>query len=512
MRRRRCLSWLVAVLVVCATSGCRGAQTGGENELVVGLVNFPGRLDPRFATDAVAQHIDQVVYAGLLRRNRELGLDPDLATAWSVSEDGLTYNFTLRSGVVFHDGRPLTAADVAYTYESLRDPAVASPKAGALEALASVTSLDDHRVAFTLKQPFASFPINCVLGVVPSGTPPQDVIPPPGAGPFKVDSIEDGETVVVRAHDQYFGPRAGVDRIVFRAIPSDTTRVLELEKGSIHFLQNDIPPADARRLATTAGIVVDESEGTDVAYLAFNLDDPALAKAEVRRAIALTVDRAGLIRSLLDGQASPADSLLAPIHWAHAPDLPPLKRDVVAARTLLEQAGLRDPDGDGPLPRLSLALKTSQNPFRQRVAEFLANDLRQIGIDMKIQTYEWGKFFSDVQEGRFQMFSLQWVGVSDPDLFHMVFHSARVPPGGANRGRYRNADVDRLADEARTRSDDATRAAAYQQIQRILAQDLPYIYLWHPRQVVARRDFVTGFKPYPTGDYTALSEVRIAKR
>jgi peptide/nickel transport system substrate-binding protein len=228
----------------------------------------------------------------------------------------------------------------------------------------------------------------------------------------------------------------------------------------------------------------------------------------VRRAIAHALDRRRLISFALEGLGRPATGLFPPEHWAHNPKTPVYGHDPERARALLDEAGLRDPDGSGPAPRFTLSYKTSMDKTGHEVARVIAEDLAEIGIGVEIRSFEWGTFFSDVKAGNFQLISLRWIGMSDPDAFHFIFHSSSVPPGGGNRGRYRSAEADRLIDQSRRELDPARRKRLLFALQDLVARDCVYASLWWLDNVVVLREGFGGFQALPGGEYTSLAAVR----
>jgi peptide/nickel transport system substrate-binding protein len=243
-----------------------------------------------------------------------------------------------------------------------------------------------------------------------------------------------------------------------------------------------------------------------------NLRDPRLADRRVRRALAHAIDRAAIIRTLLGGLAVEAAGLLPPAHWAHEPSAARYAHDPARARALLDEAGLVDPDGGGPLPRTSLTFKTSQNELSRRIAEVLQQQLAEVGIEMTIRSYEWGTFYADIKSGNFELYTLSWVGIVDPDIYYDVFHSASAPPAGSNRGGYANPALDRLLERGRRTMDPDARRTIYREVQRIIADDLPYVSLWYPMNVVVLTRRVDGFVPSPSGDWSSLASVTLAPR
>jgi peptide/nickel transport system substrate-binding protein len=201
-------------------------------------------------------------------------------------------------------------------------------------------------------------------------------------------------------------------------------------------------------------------------------------------------------------------SILPPMSWAFEPGVVEFRHNPARARALLDEAGYRDPDGDGPQPRLTLTLKVSTNEFSRLQSAVIQENLRQAGIDVDVRSYEFATLYADVLRGNFQMFSLQWVGVSDPDMLRRVFHSAQVPPVGFNRGHYANPAVDRLIDLASAATSDEERRRLYGDAQKRIAEDVPYVSLWYKTNVAVYRKSLSGVRLSPSAEFTFLKDVR----
>lgn len=476
---------------------------------MIAMSGTPVNLDPRVATDAYGEQLLQMTHASLVRRDAAGNPAPDLAESWETP-DPLTYVFRLRPAVRFHDGRALTSSDVRYTFEWILDPANRSPHRALYRQVASIGTPDDRTVVFRLSEPFAPFLSAAVRGIVPAGSASGGYAPPPGAGPYRVVSVSpDGEAVLSAFDAHHAGPPA-IRAVTVKFLPDSNVRFLELSAGSVNFALNGIDPDLLPALAKTGRTVVEEAPGGNVTYLGFNLRDRALSDPRVRRAIAAAIDREAIVRAIWKGRADLAESILPGGSWASDPGIPPVRFDPALSRRLLDEAGYRDPDGDGPLPRLHLTYKTSQNELRRRVAAAIQEQLRQVGIAVEIQSLEWGTFFSYIKAGNFQLYSLTWVGVADPDIFHHAFHSASVPPDGANRGGYADPEVDRLTAAARRESSRERRREMYRRVQRVLARDLPVFPLWAGRNVLVRDRRLSGFAITPDESYAAVALMRIA--
>lgn len=496
--------------------GCRfaGSSDHPPGYLVVGIESNPLDLDPRYATDANSVRIDALIYNALLRADDKLRLRPELASEWKMT-DPRTYVFELRKNVEFHNGKAMTARDVKYTYESMLDPKNHSPKRPLLKALEAVDALGPYRVRFRLSVPYAPFPEQFTIGIVPAqskgfDTPGEEI--PPGSGPFMLDSIDRGERITLKANPAYWEKKPRLAGIIFKVVPDAMVRALEFKKGTIDFLQNDLEPDMLPWLKDNAHAVVDAHEGTTFQYIGVNLNHPILKNREVRQAIALAIDRGSIIRHLLKGYATPASGLLSPIHWAYNGSVPQWPFNPEKAKRLLDHAGYPDPDGPGPRPRFRVSFKTTNLDLRKRIAEALKEQLARVGIELEVRTYEWGTFYSDIIKGNFHLYSLAWVGVMDPDIYYQLFHSASIPPNGDNRGHYSNPELDRLLEQGRSTTDAAARKTIYAEVQRILADELPYIPLWWVKNVIVQHADIKGFVPYPDGDLISLKNVSLQKQ
>jgi peptide/nickel transport system substrate-binding protein len=477
--------------------------------LVAGIESYPLQLDPRYATDANSVRIGNLIYNSLLRADEKSELRPELVESWRAVDD-LTYVLDLRKGVTFHDGRPLTAADVKFTYESILRADNRSPKRGLLEPLQAIEQIASHQLKFRLAAPHAPFVEQFTLGIVPSGSRPAHDArhrPPAGSGPFMLAGMEAGEKVTLRTNPNYWDGKPQLAGLIFRTVPDAMVRVLEFKKGTIDFMQNDLEPDMLPWLARNTNADIGSYDGTTYQYIGINLTHPILRHVKVRQALASAVDRDRIIRHVLKGTVTKANGLLAPINWAHDDTVRRWPYDPARAKQLLDEAGFADPDGDGPLPRFRLSFKTTNIDLRRRIAEALKEQLHHIGIELEVRTYEWATFFSDVKKGNFHLYSLAWVGVMDPDILYQIFHSLSVPPRGDNRGRYMNREVDRLLDQGRKTTNRAKRKRVYAQAQQILAEDLPYVPLWWWKNIIVKRPSIEGFVPYPDGELISLQKV-----
>lgn len=488
---RRILLLCAALLTAC-DDGARPPHL-----LAMGLAQAPTTLDPRYATDAASARVCRLLYRPLADVDDRGVAVPALATWERPAPD--RYVFTLRPDApAFWDGSPLTAHDVAATYDSVLDPATGSPHRGALAVVSSLEVLDDSRVAFRLSRPDPLFPAYATLGILPAAglAAGRDFNAAPlGNGPFALVGREGEGRLRLRRR----GDGLVLDLV---EVKDPTVRALKLLRGEIHLMQNDLPPELARHLGAQPQIRLASRPGTTFAYLGLNLEDPALADPRVREAIARALDRDAIAAALFRGLAEPGESILPPDHWAGA-DLAVLAHDPQRARRLLAEAGY------GPERPLRLSFKTSADPFRLRLATVIQHQLRQVGIETAIRSYDWGTFYGDVKAGRFQLYSLAWVGVNTPDIFRYAFHSTSLPPDGANRGRFRSTAVDALIEQAERAGDLADLAGLFRAVQVELHAARAFIPLWREHNVVVRRAEIDGYHLARDGNYDGLVTVGV---
>jgi peptide/nickel transport system substrate-binding protein len=485
-------------LVLCGLLAACGAQPQ-DGSLRMGLANAPRNLDPRLATDAASERVNRLLYRRLVEFDAHSLPVPSLAT-W-VKLSPTHYRFTLGpAGRTFSDGTRLTASDVAATYRSILDPANASPHRPLLSVIADIRSEGTEQIDFLLSAPDALFPAYLGIGILPArliraGHDFRQA--PVGSGPFRfLDWPDPSRLRLERRRDG--------EVLELLTVKDPTVRVMKLLRGEIQMLQNDLSPELVGYLRQRPEVRVREIPGVNFSYIGFNLQDPVTGRLAVRRAIAHAIDREAILRYLFQGAGRPAQALLPPEHWAGAKGLVGYAYDPKQARALLAEAGF------GTERPLRLSYKTSSDPFRVRLATVIQAQLRRVGIRMAVQSYDWGTFYGDIKAGRFQLYSLSWVGIRTPDIFRYAFASSSVPPEGANRGRYRSCEADRLMEAARREPDLKRQAVLYRKLQALLLADLPYVPLWYEDQIFACRREVRGYRLAPDGNYDGLDLVELA--
>jgi peptide/nickel transport system substrate-binding protein len=479
------------------------------NTAVMIIESSPTNLDPRVGTDAQSERIDKLIFDSLVRRDDHFNLEPWVAERWEIP-DPLTYIFHIRHDVRFSDGRPLTSADVKYTFDTIIGGKIRTAKASTYQFVDHIEAPDQFTVIFKLKQPYATLLWNVSDGasaIIPAGAPDDFNQHPIGSGPFRFISMEQDKDVILERNPNYWGTPARIPRIRFIVVPDATTRALELRKGSADAAINALSPDTVVTLRSEPSLATERAPGTIYAYLAMNLRDPILKDVRVRQALAYAMDRRPMIQYLWRGLARPASSVLPPEHWAYNPDVTHYSYDPAKARQLLDAAGYRT-GKDGI--RFHITMKTSTEESTRLLAAVLQQQLRSVGIALDIRSYEFATFYADVVKGAFQLYSIRWIGGNeDPDIFENVFDSASFAPRRANRGYYFNPRVDALIAAGRSTVDQDKRRDEYFELQAIVAEELPYINLWYLDNILVHSKRMKNVKLSPSGNYDFLTSAEL---
>ena len=476
------------LLVVIFLSGC---QQDIEMSVVrFGLQSAPITLDPRMATDASAERINRLIYKALVDVDEKLETVPGLTT-WQMITP-VHYRFTLKPNISrFHNGAELTTQDILACYEYILDIKNASPHQGNLAHIKNIKVLDDTRVDFYLSRKDILFPSKLSIGI------PSAASAGIGNGTFKIINRDSMATVILQriADKQLFE---------FVHVSDPSIRVLKLLRGELDIIQNDLSSELIGYLKNKDEVLLQSNKGSTFSYIGFNMDDPLTSDQQLRKSISLAINRQQLINTLLGGRAELSHSVLPLQHWARKMKMPTFSYQPEQAKAILLKAGYDDNN------RPHIIYKTTTDPLRLRIATVIQQQLSEVGIEMEIRSYDWGTFYGDIKSGNFQMYSLSWVGINSPDIYQTVFHSDSVPPKGANRGRYKNAVVDKLLDDVFSMTTDTQLLAeSIDSVQRVLLEDLPYIPLWFEDNIAITSKRIQGYSLSLNGNYDALSKVSL---
>ncbi|HKI61192.1 MAG TPA: ABC transporter substrate-binding protein [Mariprofundaceae bacterium] len=493
-------AWVTVLLLL----SCHAGSAQPDQLLRVGMAQMPISLDPRYATDASSMHIQQFLHRGLVHLDEHFEVQPDLAVRWEHPSQ-LQWRFWLRPGIHFHDGSVLSSADVVATLRGILSNKLASPLKGGFAAVERVEAQGEDQVLITLNKPDASLLTRLNVGILPEALAmaPQRARNTIGCGPYRLVRWQSNELDLARVQPDV--DKQAVNHIRFVEVKDPVTRMLKIARGELDFIQNDLPPYLLPYLRRQPAIHIQTRPSTTFSYIGLNLHDRFLQDVRVRQALALALDRDQLKRALFADLPELAETVLTPDHWAAA-KLPVDRFDPGRATELLDQAGF-PANAEGV--RFSLTYRTSTDPTRIRLATAIASMWEKIGIKVSVESLEWGGFYARIKSGDFQVFSLSWVGISDPDIYRWILHSSMWPPSGANRGRYSNKQVDDWLDRASASQNQLERQRLYGLVQRKMHDDMVYIPLWYEPVIAVSGPRIHGFRPQADGSLFGLSQASL---
>lgn len=481
--------------------------------LVTASIGEPSNLIPALASDSASSEVIGRVYNGLLKIDRDLNIVPDLAESFDISGDGLTLTFHLRRGVKWHDGAPFTSRDAMFTYKLMADPRTPTAYGEPYRQVASAEAPDDYTFKVTYQRPLARALISWCFSVMPAHLlEGRDLETselsrrPVGTGPYRFEKWEAGQRLVLAANEGYFGGRPHLDKVVMRIIPDLNAQMMELMGGQLDTM--DLTPDQYEEKAADPGFTRQYNmfryPSFSYTYLGFNLRDFRFRDKKVRQAIALAIDKDELVQGALLGLGTPANGPFKPDMWACNKNVEPWPFDQARAKALLAEAGWEDTDGDGVLDKdgqpFQFTVMTNQgNKVREQAGLIIQARLAEIGIKVNLRIVEWAAFLKEYIDKRdFEAIIMSWSVPMDPDLFD-VWHSSKTRPGELNFISYQNPEVDRLIDEGRFTFDQAKRKAAYDRIQEIFYDEVPYVFLFVPDSLPVVSSRVLGPEVSPAG-------------
>ena len=482
--------------------------------LVEGTIGEPSILIPMLAGDSASHAVAGLIFNGLVKYDKDLTLTGDLAESWDISKDGLTITFRLRKGVRWTDGVEFTAEDVLFGYKTIIDEKTPTAYSEDFKQVKKAEAPDKYTFRVMYDKPFA--PALSSWGSLP--VVPKHLLEgkditkselgrkPVGMGPFKLAKWVSGQEVVLETNPDYFEGRPYIDRYVYRIIPDPATMFLELQAGGVDWM--GLTPLQYIRQTQTSYFEKNfnkfRSPVFSYTYMGFNLKHPWFSDKRVRQAIAYAVDKDEIVDGVLFGLGKAATGPYVPNTWPYNPDVKRYEHNPVKARALLSEAGWMDRDGDGLLdkdgrPFEFTILTNMGNSLRMKTATIIQWRLAMIGIKVNIRALEWSTFINEfIDKRRFEAVVLGWSIGLDPDQYD-IWHSGKTKEKEFNFVSYNNPEVDALLEKGRRTFDINERKKAYFRIQEILAEELPYIFLYVPDALPIVHARFHGIEPAPIG-------------
>ncbi len=505
----------VVILQACSTASnnsTEGSKEGSKSvggELIVLRASDATSLDPHFITDIPSANIIHgKVYETLVAFDRDRKIVPLLAKSWE-QKDELTWTFTLNEGIKFHDGEDLNAEAVKATFNRILDPATGSPQRDKLSMISEVVVDDTYVVTLKLKNPYA--PLLSILAsqegsiISPKSiteSADQLATNPVGTGPFIFESWKTGQAITLNTNKDYWGTVPKIDKVTFKIVPEDSTRLAMIESGEAH-IADQVPVTDIARIENSSTMNLFRTEGLAVEFIGFNVKDSLLSNVKVRQAISYAVDREAIISGIYNNVGTLANSAMSPKVIGYSNETKAYDYDVVKAKQLLKEAGIKE--------GTKLKLLTSDRKERINMAEVVQSQLKGIGLDVEIQVMEYGAFISEITKEQHQLFISGWgnaTGDADYNQYNL-FHTASMGAPG-NHFYYSNPEIDKLIEEGRTESDQATRNDIYKKAMQLELDEAVYIPVRNYEHLAVYSNAVKGFW-LDASNYTMLSGVEIVQ-
>ncbi|WP_285767357.1 glutathione ABC transporter substrate-binding protein [Peribacillus sp. SI8-4] len=488
-----------------ASDSSSAAKEGGT--LVIARLSDAENLDQQFmSTINAASVTHHKIYEGLVQRDKNGDIQPMLAKSWKQIDD-TTWEFKLREDVTFHDGTPFNADAVKKTFDRLLDPAVASPRAFVFEMVQEVKPVDEYTVQFKLKEPFS--PLLSILanhegGIISPKTiekyGKKIIQEPSGTGPFVFDTWSPGQEITLVKNKAYWGNEPKVDKVIFKVVPEDSTRISMIETGEAQIAE-PLPIAVMDQVESSAAMDVYRSEGYGTEYLGFNVKNEPFNDVRVRKAIAHATEMDSIIKGVFNNVGVKANSLMGSKVFGYDASLEAYDYNLKEAKKLMAEAGYSK--------GLNATILTMDSKERVNLAEVLQSQLKGIGINLKVQVMEYGSFVEQVNKGQSEMFIISWrnaTGDADYNQYNL-FHTNSQGAAG-NTFFYSNQKVDNLIDAARKEKVEEKRKELYAEAQEIEMADTPYIPVRVIENMAAVAKDVKGFSISPSG-YLEINEVTI---
>ncbi|MFI5294214.1 MAG: peptide-binding protein [Thermodesulfovibrionales bacterium] len=513
-------------LVIMATA-CKGrsenaaqespVRTTGEpaygDALVNGSIGEPTILVPMLAGDSASHEVAGMMFNGLVKYDTDLSVIGDLAESWDVSSDGLTITFHLRKGVRWTDGVEFTADDVKFGFDTITDKKTPTAYSEDFLQVKRAEVVDKYTFKATYDKPFAPALTSWGgLVILPKHLlEGKDITKtdfgrnPIGLGPYKLTKWVTGQELLLDSNHEYFEGRPYIDRFIYRIIPDRATMFLELQTGGVDMM--DLTPIQYTKQTESEYFRNNFQKYRFpqfvYTYMGFNLKHPFFKDKRIRQAIAYAIDKSEIVDVVLFGLGSPATGPYVPNTWPYNPNVKEYKYDPEKAKQLLKEAGW-EPNSNGVMEKdgrpFEFTIRTNMgNTLRMNTATIIQWRLAKVGIKVKIEAIEWSTFVNEfIDKRRFEVVILGWSIGLDPDQYD-IWYSGKTKEKEFNFVGYKNPEVDALLEKGRRTYDIAERKKAYNLIQEILADELPYIFLYVPDATPIVHGRFKGIKPAPIG-------------
>ncbi len=488
------------------------AEENRGGTLVMSSIGEPSNLITLLSTDSASHEIASFLFVSVLKYDKDFNIVPDIAESFEVLDDGKHLKFKLREDVYWQDGNPLTADDVAFTYNLTLDPMTPTAYAGDFKAVKEFRQTGKYSFEVFYEEVYSRSLISWMTSILPKHIlRDQDIVRTPfsrkpiGAGPFILEEWKSGTSITLVSNPKYFKGQPPLSKIIYRIIPDTSTIFLEARNKAVDYFTPT--PQQYLKQTNTEEWVKNWNKykylSPGYTYLGFNLENELFKDKKVRQAMSYAIDRQAIINNVLLGLGEPTVGPYMPQTWVYNSLLQPYPYDIEKAKALFAEAGWK-PNKDGILQKgnipFSFTVITNQgNDLRIKTATLVQAYFKQIGVEMKIRTIEWSAFINEfIHKGNFEATILGWNILQDPDSYN-VWHSSSAVEGGLNFIRFKNAEVDIALEKGRSTLDDEKRAEYYHKFQEVLHEEQPYLFLYVPYALPMVQKRFQNIHPAPAG-------------
>ncbi|MCX8070813.1 MAG: ABC transporter substrate-binding protein [Thermodesulfovibrionales bacterium] len=515
------LIFLILLILLTGLCSCDKTRDNARNDrdtLIIAISIEPNRINPILVSDSISFAVSSLIYRGLTKIDRHRKVIPDLSESWQISKDGKEITFHLRKDVKWHDGSPFTVDDVIATFNVIRATSH-SPHSESFSSILSIHAIDKSTLKVSYKKPFATALESWSIGIMPrevlnnydfkkSDKEGLHI----GTGAYKLKKWQSGEAIYFEANDKYYHNEKPIKHLILKVIPDETTQMMELKAGNI----------DAMELTSQQSIYESQNEEFKKrfniykipshrwGFLGFNLNDTRFKDIRVRQAISHAIDKQSIINGVFKGTASISTGPYPPEAWYYNPKAPYFEFSQEKALKLFSEAGWHK-DKSGILKKaetpfeIELAIN-SENKDNIKIAQIIQQNLKDIGINLKIQMYEWQTFRHKIIEERgFQAILLSRVYLSDPDIYPL-WHSREAKKGGWNILSYNDNELDIMLEKARTLTEINQRRDIYHNIHKRLAEQQACIFLYNLGLNYAIRKNITSVEISHNGIFEDINK------
>jgi peptide/nickel transport system substrate-binding protein len=544
---RKLLLFLLVLSLFATASNCRRRNS---DAVTVAIPENFSTFDTltTVKSDAAAERIKNLMFNSLVRKDANFDYVGELASNINTSEDGKTITFTLREGVKFHNGKAFTSADVKYTLDELfksngyksgaffdtvpinkqeetHTPPPANTAASTsnlasntgepektkrVPHIISIEAPDPKTIVINIARSSLRYPLlsNLVaIPIIPDGTVSQQKDSPVGSGPFKFVSLDSSQNIIdLTANADYWEGPPKVMKLRLKTVTDASSLQAELQSGGVDLAPNpsNMPPDMIKAIGGNGNIKVDQFDGSNIQYLVFNTQSPPLNNAKVRQAIGYAIDRQKIVTQLLADQAKISSSVLPANSWAYTPGKA-YEFDPAKANQLLREAGYKNEE---------IVFKYgSGNAAVNQYSQAIQNSLKEVGLNIRIETLEVNVIRQQLAQGQYQMYTGVWIGGNqDPIFMRDLFSSTKIPGGSVsccNRSRYINEQVDKIVEDAINTTDKAAAKELYVRAWNMISEDLPLLPLWCPANIVVSNKRVGNIKMSGSGDWGFLKDITV---